>query len=67
MLINGVSVPQEDGRGRLFPYKDTGPHFVGPVLVGGVIYKGKIWQNTAENGRQYLRLILDPVEVGHES
>lgn len=58
-MINGVQIPDADMRGRAFPYKDTGPHFVGPALVEGKLYEMKIWQNVAPNGRPYLRVVFD--------
>lgn len=58
-MINGVSIPHEDNRGRAFSYKDSGPHYVGPCLVNGILMKIKIWENQAENGRKYLRMVFD--------
>ena len=58
-IINGVSIPQEDNRGRAFPYKDTGPHYMGPAIVNGKLMTIKVWENVAENGRKYLRFIFD--------
>jgi hypothetical protein len=59
LLINGITPPEKDGHGRFFPYKESGPHFVGPISFNNKVYIGKIWQNTAENGRQYLRLVIE--------
>jgi hypothetical protein len=62
LRINGVDPSTVDGHGRLFPYKDTGPHFVGPVTLNGQVFAAKIWENVASNGRKYLRMVIeDPV------
>lgn len=64
MIVNGVQAPDESGFGRLFPYKDTGPHYVGPINLGGQIFTCKVWENVADNGRKYLRLIFEePVNI----
>ena len=58
-MINGVQTPDADLRGRAFPYKDTGPHFVGPALIRGELFEMKVWKNVAPNGREYLRVVFD--------
>jgi len=58
-MINGVTLPEADMRGRAFPFNATGPHFVGPALVGGVLYKMKVWQNVSREGRSYLRVLFE--------
>ena len=61
-IINGISLPQEDNRGRAFPYKDTGPHFVGVCRVNGQIVKIKVWKNITTEGREYLRFVFDNLD-----
>lgn len=65
-MINGSKMPEADNRGRAFPYKDTGPHFVGPCLVNGQLIVIKVWENQTQDGRKYLRFIFDKPEDSPE-
>jgi len=61
-MINGSNIPDADNRGRAFPYKETGPHFVGPCIVNGVLMVIKAWRNTTADGREYYRYVFDKPE-----
>jgi hypothetical protein len=52
-------LPQEDNRGRAFPWKDSGPHFVGPCIIEGKLLKIKVWKNETIDGRTYLRFVFE--------
>lgn len=62
MKINGINLPNGDNRGRLFPYKDHGPHYLGPCVVNGVVYVCKMWINTNPFGTTYYRMVFESPE-----
>lgn len=62
MKLNNIEVPAISGRGRAFPYKDTGPQYVGPVNLNNTIMVVKVWVNESRDGRSYLRMIFETVE-----
>ena len=60
--FNGINIPA-NMRGRFFFDKDTGPHFSGPMVVDNKVYIVKLWQNVSQEGRSYLRAIIEePLE-----
>ena len=60
-IINGVSIPNADMRGRAFPNRrDDGPKYIGPAVVDGQVYRMAIWENESVDGRTYLRIMFEP-------
>ena len=61
-IINGIHLPDADNRGRVFPYNEAGPHFVGPCIVNGQTLVVKMWENHTQQGKKYFRLVFETLE-----
>lgn len=65
-MFNGSKIPDADNRGRAFPYKETGPQFAGVCLVNGHLMVIKVWENSTQDDRKYLRFIFEKPEDSQE-